>query len=75
MKRIYEKPMISVEELHLDAPIAANCEAKKEDMNSLMELGYFNADRACKIPQDAILWGDSNDTICYHSNVIKAFTS
>lgn len=73
MKRVYEKPMISVEELHLDTPIATNCQADKEDMNSLMELGYFNAGHPCSINTDAIEWGD--DTICYHSNVIKAFTS
>lgn len=75
MKRVYEKPMISVEELHLDAPIATNCEANKDDMNSLIDLGYFNADKNCNICEDAILWGSSHDTICYHSNVIKAFTS
>ena len=73
MKRVYEKPMISVEELHLDAPIATNCQADKEDMNSLIELGYFNEEHQCGINVDSIDWGD--DTICYHSNVIKAFTS
>ncbi|MCI5700990.1 MAG: hypothetical protein MR308_11535 [Lachnospiraceae bacterium] len=76
MKRVYEKPMISVEELFLDAPIAlTNCEADPEDMNSLMELGYFNPERSCTIVQDEIQWSSTNDTICYHSNVIKAFTS
>lgn len=73
MKRVYEKPMISVEVLELDAPIAANCEAKKEDMNSLINLGYFDNEHTCRKNIDAIVWGD--DTICYHSNVIKAFTS
>ncbi|MDD5969834.1 MAG: hypothetical protein PUC17_10250 [Anaerostipes sp.] len=73
MKRVYEKPMISVEVLELDAPIAANCQADKDDMNSLMELGYFNGEHTCGLDVDAIDWGD--DTICYHSNVIKAFTS
>lgn len=73
MKRVYEKPMISVEVFDLDAPIAANCQANKEDMNSLIELGYFYSEGNCKIREDEIIWGD--DTICYHSNVIKAFTS
>lgn len=73
MKRVYEKPMISVEVFDLDAPIAANCQANKEDMNSLIELGYFNGEHTCLTNVDAIDWGD--DTICYHSNVIKAFTS
>ena len=73
MKRVYEKPMISVEVFDLDAPIAANCQANKEDMNSLMDMGYFNGEHTCKIDVEAIDWGD--DTICYHSNVIKAFTS
>lgn len=73
MKRVYEKPMISVEVLELDAPIAANCEADKDDMNSLIELGYFNTEHTCMLDVDSIAWGD--DTICYHSNVIKAFTS
>lgn len=72
MKRVYEKPMISVEVLELDAPIAVNCIADKDDMNSLIDLGYF-ADETCLIREDQIEWGD--DTICYHSNVIQAFTS
>lgn len=73
MKKVYEKPMISVEELHLDAPIASNCQADAEDMSSLMEFGYFDDSHNCQIREDAIEWG--NDTICYHSNVIQAFTS
>ena len=75
MKRVYEKPMISVEELHLDAPIALNCKADKEDMLSLIDLGYFDDSHKCTIKEDAIIWGDNVDTICYHSNVIQAFTS
>lgn len=73
MKRVYEKPMISVEALHLDAPIALNCVADKDDMNSLLEMGYYTDSHNCSIDTDAIDWG--NDTICYHSNVTQAFTS
>ena len=73
MKRVYEKPEISVEVLELDAPVAENCLADKEDMNSLMEFGYFDDKHKCGINVDTIDWGD--DTICYHSNVINAFTS
>lgn len=73
MKKPYSKPMICVEELQLDSPIAANCIADKEDMNSLIEMGYFNGEHNCQINVDAIDWGD--DTICYHSNVQTAFLS
>lgn len=75
MKRHYSKPIIQVEVLQLDAPIAANCIADKEDMLSLMELGYFTEERNCMICQDDIIWGSGHDTICYHSNVQTAFLS
>lgn len=73
MKKPYSKPMICVEELQLDSPIAANCVADKDDMNSLIELGYFNDEHNCQRNVDVIDWGD--DTICYHSNVQTAFLS
>lgn len=73
MKKPYSKPMICVEELQLDSPIAANCVADKDDMNSLIELGYFNDEYTCEKNEDAIQWG--NDTICYHSNMQMAFLS
>ncbi|MGM9627424.1 MAG: hypothetical protein ACI3V4_04945 [Faecousia sp.] len=72
MKKPYSKPQIAVEALQLDQPIAAGCMANKEDMNSLIELGYFG-DEKCTIREDQIVWGD--DTICYHSNVQIAFLS
>lgn len=73
MKKPYSKPMICVEELQLDSPIAANCMANKDDMNSLINLGYFNGEHNCQTNVDEINWGD--DTICYHSNVQTAFLS
>lgn len=73
MKKPYSKPTITVEAIQLDRPIAAGCTANRDDMNSLIELGYF-ADSTC-----GILVGDGTlpdyDTICYHSNVLTAFTS
>lgn len=80
MKRKYEKPMISVENMSIDMPIAANCVADFDDVNSLVELGYFGTnDRGitCSITYDDYvdndLWG--HDTVCYHSNVQTAFLS
>lgn len=75
MKKPYIKPMICVEELQMDSPIAANCKADKDDMNSLMELGYFDDAYNCTIKEDNIQWDDNHDTICYHSNVQTAFLS
>ena len=73
MKKPYSKPTITVEPLKLDQPICAGCEADRDDMNGLIELGYF-ADSTCSIQvSDGTLPG--YDTICYHSNVQKAFTS
>lgn len=73
MKKVYSKPLISVEVLTLDQPIALNCAANKDDMNSLIELGYFTEKETCGSIIDAIDWGD--DTICYHSNIQQAFLS
>lgn len=73
MKKVYSKPLISVEVLTLDQPIALNCVADKEDMRSLMELGYYTEKENCIINTDSIEWGD--DTICYHSNIQQAFLS
>lgn len=74
MKKSYSKPQIAVEALQLDQPIAAGCNADKEDMNSLIDLGYF-ADESCSflITVDGPVNG--HDTICYHSNVQIAFLS
>lgn len=80
MKRVYEKPMISVETLELDMPIAADCMADFDDMNSLIELGYFGEnDRG--ITCDSIYYDYidnellGHDRVCYHSNVQTAFLS
>ena len=74
MRKPYSKPTITVEAISLDSPIAVGCEADRDDMNSLIELGYFSAEGTCSIPVgDGTLPG--YDTICYHSNVQKAFTS
>lgn len=70
MKRKYTKPMMAVESFKLDHPIAANCNADYEDVKSLIDIGYFG--ESCKF-----YWQDSigYDTVCYHSNVLTAFTS
>lgn len=73
MKKPYSKPTIIVEAFQLDQPIAAGCIADFDDVRSLVELGYF-ADNTCRNQfVDGTLPG--YDTICYHSNIQKAFTS
>ena len=73
MKKKYIKPIVWIEEFCLDAPISLNCIADKEDMNSLIELGYFMD--GCSILYEDGIFDDSHDTICYHSNVQQAFLS
>ena len=75
MKKPYVKPMITVERLMIDQPMAVGCNANTDDMNSLLELGYFTEEKNCsiKISVDGPVQG--YDTICYHSNVQTAFTS
>ena len=73
MKKAYSMPTITVEELQLDHPIAAGCDANFEDINSLMELDYFS--ESCKYDVDLVDKPDKWDTICYHSNVQIAFSS
>ena len=75
MKKPYSKPTITVGAIQLDQPIAVGCTADFEDMQSLLELGYFTAERNCSslVVGDGALPGF--DTICYHSNVQVAFTS
>ena len=72
MKKPYSKPTITVGAIQLDQPIAVGCTANFDDMNSLIELGYF-ADGCDIVVGDGTLPG--YDTICYHSNVQPAFTS
>ena len=75
MKKPYVKPMITVERLMIDLPMAVGCTADFDDMKSLIGLGYFTGEGACdkQIPADGHVQGF--DTICYHSNVQTAFTS
>lgn len=74
MKRVYERPAVYVEAMQLDKPIAAGCEANKDDMNSIFQLTYFIEYMNCevKVGEGTV---PGYDTICYHSNVIKALTS
>lgn len=75
MKKPYVKPMITVERLMIDQPMANGCNANPDDMRSLMELGYFAADMSCSIEVgDSPVQGE-HDTICYHGNVQTAFMS
>ena len=73
MKKVYSKPLISVEVLTLDQPIALNCVADKQDMKDVMGFGYFTQEWNCATDTDSIEW--DGDTICYHSNVTQAFLS
>ncbi len=74
MKHPYDKPMIFVESLTLDMPIATNCSSDPQDMNDLIGFGYFNADYDCMFDfNDDVDWG--NDTVCVHSSITQAFTS
>lgn len=77
MKKAYKKPMIYIERFQMDNPIAANCKADFDDMNSLLDLGYFMEEYDCMImyPNDGSIPGSMDDTICYHSNVQTAFLS
>ena len=84
MKKVYNKPLISVEALTLDQPIAVNCTADYDDIAAMMEFGYFTEKRQCTIrllPTEGFDYdGDgtpdtAHDTICYHSNVQTAFLS
>lgn len=77
MKKTYSKPTIIVGAIQLDQPIAAGCTADFDDMRSMIEMGYFTAEGACRIqvPGNGPIPGQGGDTICYHSNVQTAFTS
>lgn len=48
MKKVYSKPLISVEAMTLDQPIAnVNCEADRTDMQQLLNWNWFSLDRTC----------------------------
>ena len=87
MKKAYGKPLVSVEVMSLDQPIAANCVADKDDVKGMMMVGYFVQEYECAycevaggfdatgdgVADPEFNWG--NDTICYHSNIQQAFLS
>lgn len=84
MKKFYSKPLISVEAMTLDQPIATNCTADKDIMEILIEFGYFmdEPETKCtafgeggKVDSDFDGDVDEHDTICYHSNIQQAFLS
>ena len=85
MKKTYTKPLISVEEMSLTQSISTmvNCTADRDDVLALMELKYFSSDRGCVrllaanggIDYDHDGVGDEFTTVCYHSNMLQAFTS
>lgn len=77
MKQPYSKPIIATGEFRLDLPIAYGCTAKREDMDGLLELGYFTSERNCflAIGDGPVTTLPNGDTICYHGNVQTAFTS
>ena len=89
MKKTYGKPLVSVEMLTLDQPIAATCTADRDDMKDLLGFGYFTSEKNCemwigsgdsgkggKIDWDRDgTWDDAHDTVCYHSNVQTASLS
>lgn len=82
MKKKYEKPMIEVESLMLDMPVAAGCDPDGyEDSATLKDMGYFG-DGCTRFnvanEKDENLMnypGMSDDKLCYYSNVIQLFTS
>lgn len=87
MKKPYTKPLISVEAMTLDQPIALNCTADRDIMEILVSFGYFMNDAAISCDPnmmvsdgnkvDSNLDGvvDDHDTICYHGNIQQAFMS
>lgn len=67
MKKIYKKPLITVEELTLDYAIAANCTANKQIMESLIKdfFGFTESMDNCTTKLDEIqgytgLWQDTD---------------
>lgn len=83
MKKRYIKPLVSVEELSLNQPIAVTCNAERHVIESLLNMSYFVADKECLfciLPNGGVDENfdgkaDSYDTICYNSNIQTAFLS
>lgn len=67
--------------MSLDQPIAANCDPTIfDDIEILMQFGYFMADLSCALNLLPTGGFDNNgdlehDTVCYHSNIQQAFLS
>ena len=74
MKKPYNPPTITVEDIRLDQPIALNCVADFDDVKSLLDMGYFAAELNCSKFVDKNT-NQPYDTICYHSSIQKAFLS
>lgn len=87
MKKVYTKPLISVEVMSLDEPIANGCTMDRNDVLDLISGDFFTAERNCAytlvetggfdITGDGIadIFNEGHDTICYHSNAQIAFLS
>ncbi len=84
MKKTYTKPLISVEAMLLDTSIAnTTCDMNKNEVLDLMEFGFFMEGKNCDYNLlknggfDFTGDGESDmhDTVCYHTNIQKAFLS
>lgn len=84
MKKTYTKPLISVEAMLLDTSIAnITCDMNKNEVLDLKEFGFFMAGKNCE--HNLLETGgfdfnndgesDIHDTVCYHTNIQKAFLS
>lgn len=76
MKKAYSKPLVAVESLAVNQPIALGCNADFDDMQALIDFGYFGTnDRGVTCTIEYTEGDGTHDTICYHSNVQEAFLS
>lgn len=79
MKKEYQKPMISVESMALDMPVAAGCDPEAvDDAKDLLAMNYFDAGCGKAIIDDAqenTIWMMADDKLCYYSNTSQLFTS
>ena len=89
VKKIYEEPMIVVEQYALTQNVAA-CETKvgfnnnecvlndpqaTDQMKDLAGVGFFNAGTNGCAEGNHASGMDGFDALCYHTNVAAAFTS
>jgi len=77
MKKAYSKPMIYVEVMELDQPIAGGCDLPRSVYEDLVAMGYFGTIETCgqdgAIPEGGLVYGDN--TVCYNSMVQTVFSS